>query len=179
MPPYEIVMALQTRLRDRGIELPDDLVAVVAGSFLDFAQSPTGVQYLSVMLGMRWNAGSELNEYRFRDGYGNQQEEINADEIGFVEGIFYKGQPITPAQVVVQPKSMRDCDDCRVKTHCPKEVWDNVNKTWKQLCNYCLSNSEHAALRQEGSKHRCVDCPTTKCAHNPNKEGYEHHRYTG
>lgn len=183
-PSVEVVSALHRRLIEREIELPLEVIAVVAAAYLDYLKTPDGVQFTALQMGLQFKEGDKSAQYRMVDGFGNVKQEIKAGQLGFVSGVYYKGMPLGREQLEITERNEHICEDCGTKSHCPKEVWDPLSADDKILCNSCLLNWPDPRVRSEGDRSACGECPAIKCPSHPTRmtqeaQRHEQYQYTG
>lgn len=158
-------------LEERGISIPDDMVAVVIAQFEHFLRDTVqGKEYIVEMCGFDWAAGSPEYTYDLRDGYGRSVDRLKAEQIYFMQAVVAKGSFVPSSQIEMKKVDKTGCDACGILAHCTRVVRDSRGKDMT-VCNNCLQYNEDSDTRSLSGGHKeCEKCTAMACDHHPSRD---------
>lgn len=158
---------ITTSLHSRGIDVPEDLTAVVIAEFENWLKnSLQGKEHIISLCGFDWKESSPEFKYIIHDLYGRPIETLKNDQVYMMTALVAKGQFVPQAQVLPISVEKHGCDLCGTLAHCTREVTAKGKST--RVCNHCLKfdeNSENRAL--SGGHKECATCTAISCEYHP------------
>lgn len=163
-------MRIAASLGSRGIEVPEDMTAVVIAEFENWLKnSLQGKEHLINLCGFDWKESSPEYKYIVHDIYGRPVETLKNDQVYMMTAIVAKGQFVPQTQIESVQVDKNGCDQCGILSHCTKEVTIKDKKI--QICNHCLQFNEDSDLRSlSGGRKECAKCTAIGCDHHPIRE---------
>lgn len=167
-PNQEIVEAVNKILDDHRVAIPYEHVdMVVATMSMWLETNKRGHEYMAHLLQMSHHKGSHAKRYILKDGFGRLTEELEPENIIFLQGCSYKGDAIPLQLIHVTEREFGYCDSCGTKVICDQNL--KINGDYLSVCSACLHQSGEQELKDQ-VKLQCETCNFGACSWNPRHE---------